>query len=67
MYSDLIIGYDGSDAGRDALALGRRLALAIGARPTVVAASAGCESSAGCAREFAKLAGAGAKPAAPHA
>lgn len=36
MYRDLIIGYDGSDAGRDALALGRRLALATGARATVV-------------------------------
>jgi len=36
MYSDLIIGFDGSDAGRDALALGRRLALTTGARPTVV-------------------------------
>ena len=40
MYSDLIIGYDGSDAGRDALALGRRLALATGARPTVLFAYA---------------------------
>jgi len=36
MYSDLIIGHDGSAAGRDALALARRLALATGARPLVV-------------------------------
>jgi nucleotide-binding universal stress UspA family protein len=36
MYTDLIIGFDGSDAGRDGLAFGRRLALASGARPTVV-------------------------------
>jgi len=36
MYRDLIIGFDGSRGGRDALALGRRLALATGARPTVV-------------------------------
>jgi nucleotide-binding universal stress UspA family protein len=36
MYSDLIIGYDGSRSARDALALGRRLAEATGAKPTVV-------------------------------
>jgi hypothetical protein len=36
IYSDLIIGFDGSDAGHDGLALGRRLAQATGARPTVV-------------------------------
>jgi nucleotide-binding universal stress UspA family protein len=36
MYSDLIIGYDGTAAGRDALAFARRLALATGARPMVV-------------------------------
>jgi nucleotide-binding universal stress UspA family protein len=36
MYRDLIIGFDGSAAGRDAVALGRRLALGTGARPTVV-------------------------------
>jgi hypothetical protein len=36
MYGDLIIGFDGSDAGHDGLAFGRRLALATGARPTVV-------------------------------
>ena len=36
MDSDLIIGFDGSDAGRDALAFGRRLALATGARTTVL-------------------------------
>lgn len=36
MYSDLIIGFDGSDAGRDALAFGRRLALATGAGATVL-------------------------------
>lgn len=40
MDSDLIIGYDGSAAGRDALAFGRRLALATGARATVVHAIA---------------------------
>ena len=33
MYRDLIVGFDGSLAGRDAVALGRRLALATGARP----------------------------------
>ena len=36
MYSDLIIGYDGSEASRDALALGRHLAVATGARTVVV-------------------------------
>ena len=36
MYSDLIIGFDGSVASRDAVALGRRLARATGARPTVI-------------------------------
>jgi nucleotide-binding universal stress UspA family protein len=36
MYSDLIIGFDGSDAGHDGLAFGRRLAQATGGRPTVV-------------------------------
>jgi nucleotide-binding universal stress UspA family protein len=36
MPTDLIIGFTGSPAGRDAVALGRRLALATGARPTVV-------------------------------
>jgi nucleotide-binding universal stress UspA family protein len=36
MYSDLVIGFDGSPAGRDAIAFGRRLAIATGARPTVL-------------------------------
>ena len=36
MPANLIIGFDGSLAGRDAVALGRRLALATGARPTVI-------------------------------
>lgn len=36
MYTDLVIGFDGSPAGRDAIAFGRRLALATGARPTVL-------------------------------
>jgi nucleotide-binding universal stress UspA family protein len=36
MIGDLIIGFDGSDAGRDGLALGRALALATYARVTVV-------------------------------
>ena len=36
MYRDLIIGFDGSLPARDALAIGRRLALATGARPIVV-------------------------------
>ena len=36
MHANLIIGFDGSLAGRDAVALGRRLALATGARPTVI-------------------------------
>ncbi len=36
MYTDIIIGFDGSPAGRDALALGRRLALTTGASTTVV-------------------------------
>jgi nucleotide-binding universal stress UspA family protein len=36
MHASLIIGVDGSVAGRDAVALGRRLALATGARPTVI-------------------------------
>ena len=36
MYSDIIIGFDGSAPGRDALALGRRLALVTGASATVV-------------------------------
>jgi nucleotide-binding universal stress UspA family protein len=36
MYTDVIIGFDGSPSGRDALALGRRLAEAAGAVITVV-------------------------------
>jgi nucleotide-binding universal stress UspA family protein len=36
MYSDLIIGFDGSPSARDAVALGRRLAEVTGAKPTVV-------------------------------
>jgi nucleotide-binding universal stress UspA family protein len=36
MPADLIVGFEGTPAGRDAVALGRRLALATGARPTVV-------------------------------
>src|SRR4051812_37995838 len=36
MYSDVIIGFDGSPSGRDALALGRRLAEAGSAAITVV-------------------------------
>jgi nucleotide-binding universal stress UspA family protein len=36
MYTDVIIGFDGSGSGYDALALGRRLALASGASTTVV-------------------------------
>jgi nucleotide-binding universal stress UspA family protein len=36
MYTDIIIGFDGSPAGHDALALGRRLALTTGASTTVV-------------------------------
>jgi len=36
MYTDVIIGFDGSTAGHDALALGRRLALTTGASTTVV-------------------------------
>src|SRR4051794_23474195 len=36
MYTDVITGFDGSAAGRDALALGRRLALTTGASTTVV-------------------------------
>ena len=36
MYSDLIIGFDGSPPAYDALAFGRRLALATGARPCVL-------------------------------
>jgi nucleotide-binding universal stress UspA family protein len=36
MFSDLIIGFDGSASARDALALARRLALPTGARPTVI-------------------------------
>jgi nucleotide-binding universal stress UspA family protein len=36
MYSDLIIGFDGSAAAHDALAFARRLALATGGRPRVV-------------------------------
>ena len=36
MYTDVIIGFDGSAAGHDALALGRRLALTTGASTTVV-------------------------------
>ena len=36
MYSDVIIGFDGSDSGHDALALGRRLAQSISASATVV-------------------------------
>jgi nucleotide-binding universal stress UspA family protein len=36
MYSDLVIGFDGSAPARDGLILGRRLALATGARPTVL-------------------------------
>jgi nucleotide-binding universal stress UspA family protein len=36
MYTDVIIGYDGSASGRDALALGRRLARATAAETTVL-------------------------------
>jgi nucleotide-binding universal stress UspA family protein len=36
MYTDVIIGFDGSPSGRDALALGRRLADTAGAAITVV-------------------------------
>jgi nucleotide-binding universal stress UspA family protein len=36
MYTDVIIGFDGSPAGHDALALGRRLARSTGASTTVV-------------------------------
>ena len=36
MYSDVVIGFDGSAPARDAVALGRRLALATGARPMVL-------------------------------
>ena len=36
MYSDVVIGFDGSAPARDAVALGRRLALAPGARPMVL-------------------------------
>ena len=36
MYSDVIIGFDGSAPARDALALGRRLASAAGARLAIV-------------------------------
>jgi nucleotide-binding universal stress UspA family protein len=36
MFSDLIIGFDGSPPARDALALARRMALATGARPAVI-------------------------------
>ena len=36
MYSDMIIGFDGSASGRDALALGRRLAQVTDAHATVV-------------------------------
>jgi nucleotide-binding universal stress UspA family protein len=36
MYTDIIIGFDGSAPGRDALALGRRLALSTSATTTVV-------------------------------
>ncbi len=36
MYTDVIIGYDGSPSGRDALALGRRLARATAAETTVL-------------------------------
>ena len=36
MYSDLIVGFDGSLAAHDALAFGRRFALATGGRPRVV-------------------------------
>ena len=36
MNGDLIVGFDGSDPGRDGLALGRRMAFATGARATVV-------------------------------
>jgi len=36
MYTDVIIGFDGSDSGRDALALGRRLARSIAVATTVV-------------------------------
>jgi hypothetical protein len=38
MNGDLMIGFDGSDAGRDGLAFGRRLALATGAGVPVVSA-----------------------------
>ena len=36
MYANLVIGFDGSAAGRDAVALARRLALATGAAVTVL-------------------------------
>ena len=36
MYSDLIVGFDGSPAAHDALAFARRFALATGGRPRVV-------------------------------
>src|SRR6187200_1500727 len=36
MYTDVIIGFDGSDSGRDALALGHRLARSIAVSTTVV-------------------------------
>src|SRR6185436_13558401 len=36
MYTDVIIGYDGSASGRDALALSRRLARATAAETTVL-------------------------------
>ena len=36
MFSDLIIGFDGSPPARDALALARRMALSTGAHPAVV-------------------------------
>jgi nucleotide-binding universal stress UspA family protein len=36
MFSDLIIGFDGSGPARDALALARRLALEAGVRPAVI-------------------------------
>jgi nucleotide-binding universal stress UspA family protein len=49
MYRDLIIGFDDSLPARDAVALGRRLALATGARPMVLYAS----PSAGAGDDFA--------------
>jgi nucleotide-binding universal stress UspA family protein len=45
MYSDLIIGFDDSAPARDAIAFARRLALATGARPMALYASAAAARS----------------------